>query len=62
MTATDLASIRQQLGLSQADVAALAGVNKSTVSRYERGETAPRVPAGTKVSLALQRILADDQR
>ena len=39
----ELARIREQRGLSRADVAATMGIHRSGVSRFERGESDPRL-------------------
>jgi DNA-binding transcriptional regulator YiaG len=38
---THIEAIRRKLGKNQTDFAAMAGVNQSTVSRWERGEGEP---------------------
>jgi putative transcriptional regulator len=43
--AINVKSIREDLGLTQAQFGALVGVDQSTVSNWEKGETKPRGPA-----------------
>ena len=51
MTPADMKSIRQQLGLTQAEFCALVGVkNRNTVRRWESGEIA--IPEHTEIILA----------
>lgn len=40
MTATQFIAIRKAAGLSQTDLAALLGITRSTVARYEGGSIA----------------------
>ena len=54
MTPDDLATIRQRLGLTQAELARLLDVPDSTVSRWERGLMAIASP--TILRLALERL------
>lgn len=42
MTAKEIAALRNALGLSQTKFAERIGVDKGTVSRWERDETHPR--------------------
>lgn len=44
---------RNELGMSQAELGALAGVDKRQIRRYEAGETQP----GLQVALAIARVL-----
>lgn len=48
-------SIREALGLSQAQMAAQLGVHQSTISRFERGD----LPTGRRTMLAAQTLLVD---
>ena len=41
MKPTDLPSLRRSLGVTQAPLGAMLGVHEQTVSKWERGETAP---------------------
>ncbi|WP_367944871.1 helix-turn-helix domain-containing protein [Aquamicrobium sp.] len=41
----DVKTIREDLGLTQAQFGQLVGVDQSTVSNWEKGETRPRGPA-----------------
>lgn len=41
----DVRNIRESLGLTQAQFGELVGVDQSTVSNWENGETRPRGPA-----------------
>lgn len=43
--AIDVKSIREGLGLTQAQFGHLVGVDQSTISNWEKGETRPRGPA-----------------
>jgi len=45
---------RKARGLSQSELAAKAGSNKQTISRYERGERDPTVATVNKLAAALQ--------
>jgi transcriptional regulator with XRE-family HTH domain len=58
-----LASIRRQRGLTIEHIAVLAGVNKSTISRAERGLQTLRPETVVKLSKALKvsprRLLED---
>ncbi|KAF0835673.1 helix-turn-helix transcriptional regulator [Nocardia caishijiensis] len=44
---------RKQLGLSQAALARLVGVDQRTIGRYESGDTVPDIIVGTKLADAL---------
>jgi transcriptional regulator with XRE-family HTH domain len=64
-----LARRRKALGLTQEALAELLGVERSTVARWERGETAPRpwmrprLAKGLRISAdELMELLADDGR
>lgn len=46
-------SRRAALGLSQAELARLAGTNVRQIGRYEKGETQPLLPAALKIADAL---------
>lgn len=49
------------LGLSQAQLAAIAGVKQSTVSRWERGELSPSIrEVGRVVRASGGKVSADD--
>jgi transcriptional regulator with XRE-family HTH domain len=50
---------RRDLGLSQADVAALAGVDRRQIRRYESGDTQPTLPVARALARAL-RITVDE--
>lgn len=52
-TAEIIKQLRTEMGLSQADLAAKAGVDKRQIRRYEAGETQP----GLQVALAIARAL-----
>lgn len=60
-----LAQIRQQLGLSQSEIAALLGVeNRASISGYERGEREPPLPvllAYSKLAKVSVETLIDDK-
>jgi transcriptional regulator with XRE-family HTH domain len=48
--------LREQAGLSQADVAAVLGVAEPTVSRWESGRRYPRRPALDNYAQLLERL------
>lgn len=52
MTGADLRCAREELGLSQAELARLFGVDVMTISRWERGES--RITAPGAIALALE--------
>ncbi|MDF9828543.1 putative transcriptional regulator [Ereboglobus sp. PH5-10] len=41
MNAHDIASLRKKLGINQVELAQLIGVHPITISKWERGESAP---------------------
>jgi len=45
---------RKQLNLSQAELAALAGMSQMQISRYESGSSEPNANAFTRLARALQ--------
>ena len=49
-------AVRLKLGLSLAEVAASVGATRSSVSRWERGETAPRSPAALRYVAEIKRL------
>jgi transcriptional regulator with XRE-family HTH domain len=51
MTGKELRRIRRQLGLSQAALAALAGVHPNSIARQERGEMGIREPLARLIHL-----------
>lgn len=51
-------SIRLAAGLSEAEVGAAVGTSAPTVSRWERGERAPRGELGVAYGRLLDRLLA----
>jgi len=55
LTARDLASRRSALGLTRAELAAIAGVRTSTVERVESGQHATTQRTLTKLEAALKR-------
>lgn len=56
MTPEDVQRLRKRLGLTQAELAALAGVHEMTVSRWERGTVTIR-----EHTAKLLRMLAAEQ-
>lgn len=54
ITPEGIKALRDRLTLSQADLARLLGVDVATVSRWERGETAPR----RRAAQTLARLMA----
>lgn len=48
-----LRNIRQKLGLSQADLEGLTGIDANTFSRYERGVISPSAETALKIARAL---------
>jgi transcriptional regulator with XRE-family HTH domain len=53
----ELLSIREELGLSQTEMADKLGLHQSTISRFERGE----LPVDKRTLLAAQALLAQAQ-
>jgi putative transcriptional regulator len=51
--------LRAERGLSQAELASLAGVNRSALCRWEAGETEPRVGLALRLAAAL-RVSVED--
>ena len=49
-----LKSIRQKLGISQAELEKMTGIDANTFSRYERGVVVPSVEVAQKVAEALK--------
>ncbi len=52
--ARDILRARRRLGLSQADLARLAGVRRQTLDRIEQGDSRPNVAAIDKIDQALK--------
>lgn len=52
MTGDELRFLRNQLGLSQAQLSRLLDVPASTIARWERGELAIRHPTVLRLALA----------
>jgi transcriptional regulator with XRE-family HTH domain len=50
---------RQQLGLTQADLASTARIADETVSRIERGRLSPSLKIAERIAIALKMPLAD---
>ena len=48
-----LKAIRQKMGLSQADLEKMTGIDANTFSRYERGIVTPSVEVADKIAKAL---------
>lgn len=48
--------LREEAGLSQADVAAVVGVGRPEVTRYENGERSPRGEALVRYEKLLRRL------
>ncbi len=55
ITARDIIRTRRGLGLSQAELAKLAGVRLDTIQRIELGTNSPNVRTMTKIDDALKR-------
>jgi len=51
----DAAAVRTELGLSQAQLAELLGIDQSSISNWETGKTKPSGPS----RMLLQRLLAE---
>ena len=49
-------SVRQKLGLSLAEVAASVGTTRSSVQRWETGQTVPRSAAGLRYVAEIKRL------
>ncbi len=49
-------AVRKKLGLSLAEVAASVGVTRSSVLRWETGETAPRSAAALRYVAEIRRL------
>lgn len=58
MTGAEVRSARQRLGVSQAQLAEALGVNKLTISRWERGERNP--PTMVELAIGLLELAVDD--
>jgi transcriptional regulator with XRE-family HTH domain len=50
----DIRSIRQQLGVTQMELADLLGLHQSTISRFEKGS----LPLDERTRLALEALVA----
>jgi transcriptional regulator with XRE-family HTH domain len=51
--ALNIFTLRDQLGLSQSEVAELAGIDRKTVNRIENERFSPSIDTLTRISLAL---------
>lgn len=52
--------LREQAGLSQAEVAAVIGVGRPSVTRYESGERSPRGPGRLAYIDLLERLAQEN--
>src|SRR5262249_54751026 len=59
---TELRAIRKRLGLSQAKLAALVGVQSNSLARWERGELGIRESAARLIRLLGEMLLVRDPR
>lgn len=53
MTASKVRALREELGMSQAELARLANVNQTSLSRIERGLEPPYPNRGRRIADAL---------
>jgi DNA-binding transcriptional regulator YiaG len=53
--------LREQAGLSQADVAAALGVGRTAVTRWEMGTRSPRRPMQVAYAELLERLAGQEQ-
>ena len=60
--ARDILRARRRLGLSQAELARLAGVRPATLNRIERAESGANVAAIDKIELALKAAASKTRR
>jgi transcriptional regulator with XRE-family HTH domain len=56
LLARDIIAHRERLGLSQAELARLAGIRPETLNRLEQGKHAPSAKTVDKIEKALQRL------
>lgn len=49
----NLKAIRKQRGLTQGQLATLAGINRITIIKYESGKVDPTIESATKLANAL---------
>ena len=50
-TPSEIVALRERLGLSQSELAALTGIGKATISRWERGRILPNRAMARYLSL-----------
>lgn len=56
---TTLSQLREQKGLSQAELAALAGISPSAIAMYETGKRTPRFAVAKRLACLLE-VSMDD--
>ena len=49
----NLKAIRKQCGMTQGELAKLAGINRITIIKYESGKVDPTIESATKLANAL---------